>query len=200
MVRHLIHGAVRMVAAGEDPFAIHLQIHSADKLLIDLAKKQGRELPFTWGKFVKPEYKSAFIETIRETYNFLKHADKDHDQTLHVGEIATANILQLALCVVNYHGLFGTWTAHMQLIFAAAKFVCPDGFVDPGLRPQFDAMLLKSPTMTLADFFDGWWTDHILITHFPQLAIEKSEDLQDTQPLYSTKVSDLQNRAPVDGK
>ena len=48
-IRHLIHAAVRMIAAGEDPFAIHLLTHSADKLLIDLAKKAWAEAGLQWG-------------------------------------------------------------------------------------------------------------------------------------------------------
>ena len=74
-VRHLIHASSRMLAAAEDPFAIHLLIQSADKLLIDLSKKTGRKLVFTWDEFIKPEYKDALIEGVTETANFFKHAD-----------------------------------------------------------------------------------------------------------------------------
>jgi hypothetical protein len=70
-VRHLIHSAARMIAAGEDPFGIHLLVQSADKLLIDIAKRTGRTLAFNWGEFVKPEYKDAVLDVIRETSNFL---------------------------------------------------------------------------------------------------------------------------------
>jgi hypothetical protein len=45
-LRHLIHAAVRMISSGEDPFATHILIQSADKLLIDLAKRSGRSLSF----------------------------------------------------------------------------------------------------------------------------------------------------------
>ena len=180
-----------MIAAQEDPFAVHLLIQSADKLLIDLAKKRGRKLPFDWGEFVKPEYKDAVIETIRETYNFFKHADKDHDQKLHVVEIAKGNLLQLAICIVNYHDLFGSWTDHMQVLFAVAKFAFPDGLVHPDQRPQFDAMLPTVHSITLAEFFSDWWTDPALLAQLPNLMIEKAEDLQDTQPLYSTRIIDI---------
>jgi hypothetical protein len=71
-VRHLIHSAVRLICIGEDPFSIHLLLQSADKLLIDIAKKAKRNLPFKWGEFVKPEYEAAIIATIRETSNFLQ--------------------------------------------------------------------------------------------------------------------------------
>jgi hypothetical protein len=138
-VRHLIHSAIRMIAAREDPFAIQLLIQSADKLLIDLAKKAGRKLAFNCGEFLKPEYKDAALDAIRETSNFLKHADRDHDETLHVGDIAKTNVLQIGICIVNYHSLFGHRTDHMRLMFIVAQLVNPDGFVHPELKKTFDA-------------------------------------------------------------
>jgi hypothetical protein len=94
-----------MILNAEDPFATHLLIQSADKLLIDLAKRHSTgKLKMDWTKFMKPEYKDALLAVHRETYNFLKHADIDHDQTLHVGDIAMSNVLQLGVCIVNYWG------------------------------------------------------------------------------------------------
>src|SRR4051794_29090665 len=83
-VRHLIHAAVRMIAAAEDPFPIHLIIQSADKLLIDLSKKLKKPLAHNWVENIKDEYLSPLMDVFRETYNFLKQADKDHDEELHV--------------------------------------------------------------------------------------------------------------------
>ena len=54
-IRHLLHSASRMIAAGEDPFAIHVLIQSADKLLIDVAERSGKNLIFKWDEFIKPE-------------------------------------------------------------------------------------------------------------------------------------------------
>jgi hypothetical protein len=51
----------------------------------------GKPLILRWDEFMKPEYKSALISIHRETFNFLKHADKDYDQKLYVGEIAHSN-------------------------------------------------------------------------------------------------------------
>ena len=34
-IRHLIHSAIRLVMQAEDPFAVHLLVHSADKMLIE---------------------------------------------------------------------------------------------------------------------------------------------------------------------
>ena len=39
-LRHLIHTAIRLIAEMGDPFAVHLLVHSADKILIDLAKQK----------------------------------------------------------------------------------------------------------------------------------------------------------------
>jgi hypothetical protein len=192
-VRHLIHSAGRMIAAREDPFAIHLLIQSADKLLIDLAKKTGPKLSFNWDEFVKPEYKDFVLGAIRETSNFLKHADRDHDSSLHVGDIAKTNILQIGICIVNYRGLFSEWTDHMRLMFNVAKLVSPSGFVLPDQREQFNAALQNIQNMTLAEYFEpNIWDDPRFRIVLPHLASEKAEDLQDTQPLYSTRISDMQ--------
>jgi hypothetical protein len=192
-VRHLIHSAARMIAAAEDPFAIHLLIQSADKLLIDLAKKTGQTLAFNWGEFAKPEYRDALLNVIRETSNYFKHADRDHDATLHVGDIAKTNILQIGICIVNYRGLFGEWTDHMKLLFSAAKFVSPDGFVLPDQREKFDAIFLELKHGTLRGVLhSGMWDDPVIKTVLPNLASERAEDLQDTRSLYSTRISDMQ--------
>jgi hypothetical protein len=190
-VRHLIHSAGRMIAAREDPFAIHLLIQSADKLLIDLAKKKGQKLRFNWDEFIKPEYKDALIQSIRETYNFFKHADKDHDSNLYVGEIAKTNILQLGLCIVNYTSLFGEWTDHMKFLFYVAKVVSPGGFVQQDQRVQFDAVITRFNDITLAGLLRDWWDDPQLGRLLPNLRLEKIDDLQDTMPLYDTPVSDI---------
>jgi len=105
--------------AGEDPFATHLLIQSADKLLIDLANHSPpQQLAMDWSKLMKPEYKDALLKLFRETYNFLKHADRDRNETLHVGDIAGLNVLQLTACIANYWALFDEFTHHMQIGFA----------------------------------------------------------------------------------
>jgi hypothetical protein len=192
-IRHLIHCAGRMFAAREDPFAIHLQIQSADKLLIDLAKKRKRPLVFSWDELIKPEYRKAVIESIRETSNFFKHADKDHDSTLHVGDIARMNILHIGICVVNYHDFFGELTDHMKLLFSVARLVSPESFVQADQRLQFNAALPQVEDMTLAQYLGGWWDDPLLKTVLPNLELEKAEDLQDTLPLYDQRISKIQS-------
>jgi hypothetical protein len=191
-VRHLIHCAGRMIAAGEDPFAIHVLIQSADKLLIDLGKKMGKKLVINWAESVKPEYKNALITSIRETYNFFKHADKDHNSNLYVAEIAKVNFFQLAICIVNYQAIFGEWTDHMKLLFNIAKFISPEIFVPPDLQSWFDeAVVSPMADVTLGEFLNGWWANPIFQAVLPKLQIEKAEDLQDTHPLYDTSILNI---------
>jgi hypothetical protein len=50
----MVHAAVRMLMAREDPFAIHFLLQAADKVLIDLAANGGKELLFNWDRYLKP--------------------------------------------------------------------------------------------------------------------------------------------------
>jgi hypothetical protein len=191
-VRHLIHAAVRMIAAAEDPFAIHLVIQSADKLLIDLSKKLKKPLAHDWVENIKDEYRTPLMAVFRETYNFLKHADKDHNEELHVGSIAESNVLQLAVCIANYHSLYGELTDHMNILFGFAKLVMPEGFVTPDQRPLFDAALPKLAGMRFGEFYNMYlWDDPMVAQTMPGLERERREDLQDNTELFSTFIGDF---------
>ena len=110
-------------------------------------------------------------------------------------EIAAANILQIGICIVNYHGLFGDWTDHMKLLFNVAKLVHRDSFVHVDQRLLFDASLSKIQSMTLAQYLSGWWdNDPLLKLVLPNLAAEQAEDLQDTTPLYDMLFSEIQKK------
>jgi hypothetical protein len=192
-IRHLLHAATRMVAAQEDPFAIHLIIQSADKLLIDVSKHRKKPLAHQWTDNVKPDYRDFFIKLVRETYNYLKHADHDAADSLHVGDIAMMNILQIGLCIVNYHTLFGEWTGHMRLMFAGVQVAFPDGFVMEDHRAVFDNHLPKIRDMKFGEFFEpSLWTEPIISSQFGDLQQEKAEDLQDNSTLYAVRIAELQ--------
>ena len=91
-IRHLIHTAIRLIAKMEDPFAVHVLVHSADKLLIDIAKKRGRKLRLDWESYIKPEYHKEFFDRYRAAYNYFKHADKDFDDNLPIVDIMNLNV------------------------------------------------------------------------------------------------------------
>lgn len=100
-LRHLVHSAIRLMVRMEDPFAVHLLVHSADKVLIDLAKQNGHELRVDWELYIKDEYHSEFFKRYRETYNYFKHADQDFATELPVRDIAMINVMNLFVTVVN---------------------------------------------------------------------------------------------------
>lgn len=184
-----------MTAAREDPFAIHLVVQSADKLLIDLSKKLRKPLTLEWSESIKEEYRRPLMTVFRETYNFLKHADTDHTETLHVGAIAESNILQLGVACANYHSLFDGWTDHMRLLFNFAKIVAPNSFVMKTDRPVFDAAFPKLAGMKFQDLFNlDIWNEPIVLAQFPNLKRERYEDLQDNEDLFGSTFRQLSAR------
>lgn len=109
----------------------------------------------------------------------MKHADNDHDQTLHVGDIATSNVLQLAACIANYQALFDEVTNHMLIGFAIARLIFPDGFVRDAERPLFDQAMMGFEGYTVREFISGLNKTGVVATAFPNLVAERAEDLQD---------------------
>jgi len=187
-IRHLIHTAIRMIAKEEDPFAIHVLIQCADKVLIDIAKRTERKLMFQWEERIRPEYRDEFFEIHRETANFLKHADKDYDKKLHVGNITEMNALMLAVCICNYHAMYDEWTWHMQMFFVFARCYHPAGFVAPEQRLEFDKLAAIQMDQTPREFFE-FWDDPVFKRLAPALSEERTQDLADTLAFYSTRLS-----------
>ena len=126
-VRHVLHAAIRAVLSDEDPFAIHLLGQSAEKVLIDLLANEGLEDPLF--SLLKPDMRSVFFDIYRESYNFLKHADRDSDGKLGVRNIVGSNDLLLFICIVRYGVLFGSYTQHMLIFLTFAGLLFP-GIVD----------------------------------------------------------------------
>lgn len=194
-VRRLIHAAVRMYAAGEDPFAVHLLIQSADKLLIDIAKKRGIDLAFDWEKWIKKEHRTEFFEMYRETYNFLKHADRDAGQ-LAVHNIAEVNASQLTMVIENYAAVFDTTTEHMIVFRWFARLWKPDWFlrrIEELFPPKKAREISKSWSVLRAEgpqeffkaaFSNGSWNT-------PALERERNSDFADNAEFYSRRFQDM---------
>lgn len=180
-IRHLIHCAVRMVAAQEDPFAIHLLIHSAEKMLMDVAKQAGKKLTFNWADYVEGP---AFFRFHRATYNFFKHADKDFDQELPVPEIARMNVAFLYVCCDNYRKLFDDSTEHVLLMIELMQVLAPEIFHLP--EPEAHQKHIEElGNATLAEFFTEGFKPNPM---FPALHTEKAADLRDNGNLFDTPI------------
>ena len=104
-IRHLLHAAIRLIMKTEDPFAVHLIIHSADKMLIDIAKSRKEELKMDWELYIKDEFHTDFFTKHRATYNYFKHAQKDAATDLPVYDIMMLNVMTLFIAIANYKTL-----------------------------------------------------------------------------------------------
>jgi hypothetical protein len=182
-VRHLIHSAIRLISKQEDPFAVHLLVNSADKILIDLSKHLGKELRVNWEDYIKSQFHGQFFKKIRETYNFLKHADEDYAAELPVHNIMMINISSLFICTSNYSKLFGETTDHMMLFLAFVMNLMPE-IITPELHKQFPDLLktlAASQGATPSEFFELFEHNQSAL---PRFSREVSEDLQDTIDFY----------------
>jgi hypothetical protein len=189
-LRHLIHTAVRLVARMEDPFAVHLLVHSADKILIDLAKQNGQELRVDWELYIKDEYHDEFFKRHRETYNYFKHANRDFATDLAVRDIAMTNVMNLFITVVNYQHMFGECTHHMALLLILVAALMPEIIVPTdirGVERRKGARDMQS--MTPADFF------RTLEEHpeaLPSFYPEAAKDVEDLTDFYHLTFQELQ--------
>lgn len=181
-VRHLLHAAIRLIAEMEDPFAVHLLVQSADKLLIDLARSQSKVLRVDWEDYIKPEYHKPFFAQHREVYNYFKHANEDFADDLPVRDIMMMNVMQLFIGIANYASLFRETTNHMILFYVFAlnvspQLVRPDGDNTIELKQNIRSTEYTTPQ----EFFRIFRENAQTLPHF---YAEQSKDLEDIVDFY----------------
>ena len=197
-LRHLIHTAIRLIARMEDPFAVHLLVHSADKILIDLAKQKGHELRIDWELYIKDEYHGEFFKRHRETYNYFKHADRDFATDLPVRDIAMTNAMNLFITVVNYGHMFGgVITDHMRLFLTFTVALMPQIIVPTDIR---GVELLRGARdmqgMTPSEFFEMFEGHPEALSKFYQEAAKDVEDLIDFYHLTFSELREGRRKSP----
>ncbi|GBE42192.1 MAG TPA: hypothetical protein ENH05_02595 [Rhizobiales bacterium] len=191
--RHLIHTAIRMIMIAEDPFAIHLLVQSAEKILLDLSKKQGVALTLDWKPLIRKERQDEFFKRYREAYNYFKHADRDFDQELPVRDITMINVLGILCCVSGYQELFGYKTGHMQFISAFSFVVVPGVFKLPGDKAdEFSEGMKEIKDLTPRRFFalapKVKWIAGLGLEN------ERTRDTEDHGDFYDTSFRELAKR------
>lgn len=189
-VRHLIHAAVRLIVKQEDPFAIHLLIHSADQVIRDIAKRKKKELKFDWDIYIKDEYLDQFHALHKETTNFLKHGQGDVDGKLRVDNVAELNAMTLFLVIVNYNSLFNDISDHMRAFFIFTQIMTPQVIVSSiSDNPAYLSNLKSLERLTPARFFECILQSSSQIA--PNFNAETYQDLLDVQDFYNTPIVDL---------
>jgi hypothetical protein len=178
-----------MVAAQEDPFAIHLLIHSAEKMLMDVSKRTGKKLVFNWEDYLEKGKASEFFNFHRETYNFLKHADRDFDKELSVPDLAPINIAFLFVCAENYRKLFDEDTDHMLLISRFMQVIAPNVFDLPNPEAHEEHMAALGNSTPEAFFTEGLKPNPL----FPDIQDEARFDRADNGTLYQTPIPQLRD-------
>jgi hypothetical protein len=194
-IRHLLHGAVRMVMAEEDPFPIHLLIHSADKLLIDFAKRTGRELALDLDQIIRPDRKHEYLRIHRETYNYFKHADKDWETSLPVHDITPLNIVTLYLSIMNYNHVFEDMTAHMKTFLMFFQLINPSSPEMP-LESKGVAFALETiGNSTPSEMFKTM--REFPASYDPRLTAERDEDCADNGDYFTSTMLELRRRSEL---
>jgi len=187
-IRRLIHAAIRMLAAEEDPFAVHLLIQSADKTLIDVAKKLGKELRVDWELFIKDEHHKEFFTLHRAIYNYMKHGDKDANDEIEIEDIQTRNLLDLYALIANYGATYNTKTRHMHLFQIFVLQLYPDLIVAQGaFKDQLKRSNVDSAYLTPREFFKQVEENHVM----PGLMTERLKDFAVFGDFYSLTFSEI---------
>src|SRR5262249_30336827 len=104
-------------------------------ILIDLAKRRGIGVTINWKEGLPKDQVDSFFEDYRNSYNFLKHADKRRNDTLPVYDMMMENLKVITSATVNYMTLFRESTAHMRLFLCSLKLYClvdSHGYSHPG--------------------------------------------------------------------
>lgn len=187
-IRRLLHTSIRLVMKMEEPFAIHLLVHSADKMLIDYAKKTNKLLRMDWEDYIKPEYHPAFFQRHRETYNYFKHANNDFSEDLPVRNIAMTNVMQLFMGCMNYRAVFDETTDHITL-FAIFMFnIMPQVIIPDEIGKEIIKNVKATETMTPETFFEAFENNSQML---PRFWVEASKDVQDAIDFYYLSFHEL---------
>jgi hypothetical protein len=187
-IRRLIHAAIRMLAAEEDPFAVHLLIQSADKTLIDVAKKLGKELRVDWELFIKDEHHKEFFSLHRAISNYMKHGDKDANDEIEIEDIQTRNLLDLYALIANYGATYDTKTRHMHLFQIFVLQLYPDLIVAQGaFKDQLERSNVDSAYLTPRELFKQVEENHVTLG----LMTERLKDFAVFGDFYSLTFSEI---------
>lgn len=127
--RRQTDASIRLHFGGEDPFAIHTIASAVHRILRDIAEKQANcDWHEAIKKNIRPGMENKFWAAMNTEANFLKHADKDHDGILEVGE--EINDHMILGCCLYYQSLGYEPTPEMRGFVAWYIMIYPELLVD----------------------------------------------------------------------
>jgi hypothetical protein len=157
-------------------------------MILDLANKRGKSPRLDWEVYIKDEFHRPFFERLRETYNYLKHADTDADVELAVHDITSTNILALFIAITNYIDLFEETTDHMRFFSMFVMNLIPEMVVACPETQEFKSAISSLENMTPHDFFKTFEDN---IGSLPNFAAEEAEDTKDVIDYYHLSFTEI---------
>ena len=153
--------AIELWFADSDPISIHVLACSAYQIVHDLNRKaRGRDLIYD-SLVVKDEYRQEWIDRIKGTYNFLKHADKDPTATVEFDPASNEFFIMFTCLGLKLLGI--------KPNIARAGFVLhqmlshPEILTNQGkslLAPYPDAMKNQALQIPKKEFFEAYAAYH----------------------------------------
>jgi hypothetical protein len=133
--RLLTNASIRSVFSGECPVANHVVIMSSRQILHEYADAHRISLMHDMRTHVKDKSLVREFEFLwKQRYNFLKHADKDHDREINIRNVNFLNDFEILLNAEKYREMFSEMSAHMAI------FKCFIALMYPG-KMKIDAHL-----------------------------------------------------------
>ena len=116
--------AIRLFFEQDDAVSILTLAGAAHRVLTDLFRENGKINLLTDNLYIKPERRKDWINILRKPINFLKHAERDHDETTEIYEdIVTFHILD---CVCMHEILKGQKLYEGVVFFVWFALTYPD--------------------------------------------------------------------------
>jgi hypothetical protein len=134
-----LHTALQMIAIEADPISTHLPVMAAEEMILSLADHKNIQLRWDYRIFVKDKHHRDWRDAQRKSYNYFKHADRDHsaDYTGPAPEkLEWLNEVQTLMNADGYVKLGGTWNPHLSAYAAWMMVRYPTLFHEDALAPE----------------------------------------------------------------
>ena len=112
-----MHEAIRLLFEGRDPVSIHTLAAAAAQVLADLCNSRGVGMPLRNGDRIREERRREWLQAMKASENFFKHADRDPDESHDFNREATHFVLLDAVTMyaaltsrfTDEAGVFQSW-------------------------------------------------------------------------------------------